>query len=267
MKDTFNIIIIDDNDLDVENLIFSLRPYTDPTVDGKVKFTVDGKAKSIVYGKKLILRTKPDLVFLEAKLGDTNGLELIDLLRNEITWDMKIIFYTILTDYENMVGAIRECAFDYLLKPVDKNELSKMIKRFLDTTQKKYLQYVPTHIQIKSLNPPEETFIILSATNDLQFLQSNNIVYLKYNSDNRQWEVFLSNSSYPTPIRRQITAVQILEKFPSFIQIHQSYIVNINYLIMIKDKKCVFHPPFNKISNLRITKLYMKKILDKFLHL
>ena len=67
--------------------------------------------------------------------------------------------------------------------------------------------------------------------------------------------------------RKNISAEQILTSSPSFIQIHQSYIININYLIMIRDKKCVFYPPFDHIRDLQVSKLYLKKLQDKFLML
>lgn len=81
-------------------------------------------------GKKLIFKTMPDLVFLDVELPDMQGPELLNLVRNEITWNMQVVFYTAYNKY--MLDAIRESAFDYLLKPIDKSELSNMMKRFIE---------------------------------------------------------------------------------------------------------------------------------------
>ena len=183
----------------------------------------------------------PSLVFLDVELPDMQGPELLNLIRNEITWNMQVVFYTAYNKY--MLDAIRGSAFDYLLKPIDKNELSKMMKRFIEKVEEEQLQTVPFHIQLRSLSPLEQTLIIPSPTNDL------------------------NNATNPVAIRKNIAADQIQASSPSFIQIHQSYIININYLIMIKDKKCVFYPPFDNVRDLQISKLYLKKLQEKFMML
>lgn len=257
MKNTYKVLIIDDDALAADNLIFELK--------ASPRFIVEGVAKNGSLGKKAIFRTMPDLVFLDMELPDMQGPELLSMIRNEITWNMQVIFYTAYNKY--MLDAIRGSAFDYLLKPVDKNELTKMLKRYIEKVEEEQLQTVPFHIQLRSLAPLEQMLIIPSLTNDLQFLRPENIGFFKYNSDRKQWEVFLNNASVPIALRKTIAAEQILGSSPSFVQIHQSYIININYLIMIKDKKCVFYPPFDNIRDLQISKLYMKKLQDRFMML
>lgn len=257
MKNKYKIVIIDDDELAVDNLVFELKTYQ--------RFNVEGIAKNGAAGKKMIFKTMPDLVFLDVELPDMQGPELLNLIRNEITWNMQVVFYTAYNKY--MLDAIRESAFDYLLKPIDKNELSKMMKRFIEKVEEQQMQTVPFHILLRSLSPLEQTFIIPSPTNDLQFLRPENVGFFRYNSGRKQWEAHLNNSTVPVAIRKNIAAEQILSSSPSFIQIHQSYIININYLIMIKDKKCVFYPPFDNIHDLQISKLYLKKLQEKFLML
>lgn len=257
MKNNYKIVIIDDDELAVDNLAFELKSYQ--------QFNVEGIAKNGAMGKKLIFKTMPDLVFLDVELPDMQGPELLNLVRNEITWNMQVVFYTAYNKY--MLDAIRESAFDYLLKPIDKSELSNMMKRFIEKVEEQQLQTVLFHILLRSLSPLEQTIIIPSPTNDLQFLRPENVGFFKYNSDRKQWEAYLNNASAPIAIRKNIAADQILASSPSFIQIHQSYIININYLIMIKDKKCVFYPPFDNVRDLQISKLYLKKLQEKFLML
>lgn len=120
MKNNYKIVIIDDDELAVDNLAFELKSYQ--------QFNVEGIAKNGAMGKKLIFKTMPDLVFLDVELPDMQGPELLNLVRNEITWNMQVVFYTAYNKY--MLDAIRESAFDYLLKPIDKSELSNMMKRF-----------------------------------------------------------------------------------------------------------------------------------------
>ena len=257
MKNEYKVVIIDDDELAVDNLVFELKMFP--------HFSVEGNSKNAASGRKLIFKAMPDLLFLDVELPDMQGSELLNLIRNEITWNMQIIFYTAYNKY--MLDAIRGAAFDYLLKPIDKTELSKMLKRFVEKAEEQRMQPIPFHVQLRSLLPLEQTIIIPSPTNDLQFLRPENVGFFKYNSARKQWEAYLNNVSTPAAIRKNISAEQILESSPSFVQIHQSYIININYLIMIKDKKCVFYPPFDHIRDLQISKLYLKKLQDRFLML
>lgn len=255
MRNLYKIVIIDDDALATENLASELKAYP--------RFSVEGIAKNGVSGKKLIFKIMPDLIFLDIELPDMQGLDLLNLIRGDITWNMQIIFYTAYNKY--MLDAIREAAFDYLLKPIDKNDLSIMLKRYTEKNAELQAQSIPSHIQLRGLAPLEETIIIPSPTNDWQFMRPENIGFFKYNSERKQWEVYLTNTPAPTILRKAITAEQILNSSPSFIQIHQSYIININYLVMIKDKRCVFYPPFDKANDLQISKMFLKKLQEKFL--
>lgn len=49
--------------------------------------------------------------------------------------------------------------------------------------------------------------------------------------------------------------------------LHQSYIININYLIMIKENRCVMYPPFEKITELIVSKKFKKTLQDSFYQL
>ena len=51
---------------------------------------------------------------------------------------------------------------------------------------------------------------------------------------------------------------------PCFVQIHQSYIININYLMMIKENRCVMFPPFENITELQVSKKFRKELQDRF---
>ena len=257
MKSKYKIVIIDDDELAVDNLVFELKSYP--------HFSIEGIAKNAINGRKIIFKTMPDLVFLDVELPDMQGSELLNLIRNDITWNMQIVFYTAYNKY--MLDAIRGSAFDYLLKPIDKNELANMMKRFVEKIEEQQMQNIPFHIQMRSLSPLEQIFIIPSPTNDLQFLRPENIGFFKYNSNRKQWEAYLNHATAPVALRKNITSDQIIESSQSFIQIHQSYIININYLIMIKDKKSVIYPPFDHIHDLHVTKMYMKKLQERFLTL
>lgn len=77
----------------------------------------------------MIDKLRPDILFLDVELPDMKGIELLEQINSCITWNMQVIFYTAYDKY--MINAIRESAFDYLLKPIDRKELECIITRFL----------------------------------------------------------------------------------------------------------------------------------------
>lgn len=63
-------------------------------------------------------------------------------------------------------------------------------------------------------------------------------------------------------LKRGTKAETILSYSPSFIQISQSIIINVNYLAMIQGKECKLYPPFDKVQGLQISRNYLKKLQE-----
>ena len=89
------------------------------------------------------------------------------------------------------------------------------------------------------------------------------IGFFRYCSERKQWEVVL-NDQLPLALRRGMTAEQITSFSPCFVQIHQSYIINIDYLMLIRDNRCVLYPPFDKITELLVSKKFKKELQERF---
>lgn len=105
--------------------------------------------------------------------------------------------------------------------------------------------------------------MIATPTNDFQVLHTEDIGYFKYNPERKQWEVY-SCTQPKIALRRNTTAENILKSSSSFVQIHQSCIININYLVTIKEKRCVLYPPFDQVNDLSISNIFHKKLLKMF---
>ena len=247
--DKYKVAIVDDDEVSLENLSFELRKDN--------RFSVSGTARNGKQGKKLITKVQPDLLFLDVEMPDMTGLELLQEMRDSIAWNMRVVFYTAYDKY--MIHAIREAAFDYLLKPFEELDLREILARFVkqvETGQKKSLS---TGISVQA----GQTFIVFTPTNDMRALRPAEIGFFRYCSDRKQWEVILNNQP-PLTLRRGMTAEQIVQYSSGFVQIHQSYIINIDYLMLIKDNNCVLYPPFDKVTELIVSKKYKKKLQDRF---
>ena len=247
--DRYKVAIVDDDELSLDNLAFGLQKFED--------FHVEGTARNGASGKKLIAKVHPDLLFLDVELPDMRGMDLLDSIRESLTWDMKVVFYTAYDKY--MVSAIRQSAFDYLLKPFEEEELELIISRFM-----KRIELERKAVSFPSaLVNTSQTFMVFTPTNDMRALRPAEIGYFRYCSERKQWEVVLSGQA-PLPLKKSPTAEQIVKYAPCFVQIHQSFIINIDYLMIIKDSKCVLYPPFENVSELLVSKKFKKELQDRY---
>jgi len=251
MDKLYKVIIIDDDEFSADNLCLELKKYN--------RLSIEGMARNGVNGRKLLERVHPDLLFLDVELPDMKGVELLELIKGTITWNMQIVFYTAYDKY--MIYAIRESAFDYLLKPVDGKELEGIIDRFMKKAEKDGA--VSLVIPPRVYATGEHTFMISTPTNDLRILRSIDIGFFRYNSERKLWEVLLSNQ-VALLLKKNTTADHIRGYASCFVQIHQSYIININYLMMIRENRCVMFPPFEHVTELQVSKKYKKELQDRF---
>lgn len=245
----YKVLIIDDDEISLEKLSYELSKDK--------RFVLEKTAKNGNHGKKMILSIQPDLLFLDIEMSDMTGLELLQEIRNSVVWNMKVIFYTAYNKY--MIQAIRESAFDYLLKPFKEQELKDILARFVKQAESGQRMLLPTAL----IPDSGKTFIVFTPTNDMRVLRPFEIGYFRYCSDRKLWEVIL-NDQQAIVLRRGMTSEQIVKYSTGFVQIHQSYIVNIDYLMVIKDSKCVMYPPFDKTSELIVSRKFKKELQDRY---
>lgn len=246
----FKVVIIDDDELSIETLLFELKKDE--------RFLVEGVARNGRQGRKLVEKVQPDLLFLDVEMPYMTGMDLLQELRDIVTWNMRTVFYTAYDNY--MIHAIREAAFDYLLKPFTDQDLKEILTRFVEQAEmpRPIFSQMP-----KMAAPGQQTLIVFTPTNDMRALHMSEIGYFRYNSEHKLWEVMLSNQP-PISLRRGVTAEQIIAYSPALVQIHQSYIINMDYLMLIKESKCLLYPPFDQVTELLVSRKYKKELQVRF---
>lgn len=249
MEKIYRVLIVDDEEGAISNLCYELKNYN--------CVSVIGQAHTGREGLKQVEAMRPDVLFLDVELPDCTGMEVVEKLRDIVSWQMDIIFYTAYNKY--MIDALRANAFDFLLKPVDPDELRIIVTRFCERAATG-TSSIP--LPVESNQP----FMAVTPTGDLRFLRVTEIGYFHYISSRKIWEIALTNGTF-LPLRRNTTAEQLCAFDPVFIQVHQSYIINIRYLVMVQDNKCIMYPPFNKVNDLVVSKKYKKAMMDRFYQL
>lgn len=251
MSSLTKVIIIDDDKPSIAVLSHELKAFQDVAVVATACNSKDGE--------QVIFKHQPQLLFLDIELPNISGLEFIASLHSRIDWGMSVIFYTSYEKY--MLQALRMQAFDFLLKPVSKDDLLLAMNRYY-LNKKQVSATTPPFLPY----PVDRPLLINNIINDKIILRPQNIGYFKYNSDRKLWEIVLDDFRHII-LRHNTTAEVILNYGTEFIQIHKTYIININYLAMIQSNTCIMLYPFNSVTELKISKMYKKKLFDKFYNL
>lgn len=117
----FTVIIVDDNKITAEMIAHSL----DWEAFGCQVKAVEHNGQR---GKTAIARIKPDIVITDIYMHGSDGLEMVELTQSLIPY-AKIIFITAHDNFKYAYKAIKLRAFDYLLKPFSKNDLSLIVSK------------------------------------------------------------------------------------------------------------------------------------------
>lgn len=90
------------------------------------EFEIIGEAEGIRKGRELITELKPDVVFLDIKMPDGSGFDLISGLGNI---DFEVVFITGFDEFA--IKALQHRAIDYVLKPIDQDKLKATLEKLM----------------------------------------------------------------------------------------------------------------------------------------
>lgn len=219
-------------------------------------YSVDvvGTAADAETAVELIIKTEPDIIFLDIELPTMSGLEFCSLIRQEIKPGTKVVFYTGYDKY--MLEAIRRQAFDYLLKPPTEQDLSQIMTRYYENK----LAGIPS---VEHTTGQLPIILVVNSLNEHTTLRITDIAYFRYNQERKIWEaVCMNNDVYL--LRHRTTADVIINYSADFIQIHKRFIVNINQIKMIQESTCILMEPMEHVNELHISKNYRAGLMKAF---
>ena len=170
---------------------------------------------------------------------------------------MHIVFYTAYDKY--LLDAIHASAFDYLLKPYKSKELDDLINRLrahVVKDEKVNIEQSLRKLLIRSK-------FAVQTISGLVFVKCEEILLFQYLKDLRCWQMMLAADRKPYKLRMSTTAKDLLGINPSFVQISQDYIVNLDYLCLIENVtlKCELYSPFTDIE-LVVSQRYYRRLRE-----
>lgn len=218
-----NAVIIDDENK-ARSVLRTLLNEECPEVN------VLGEASDLLEGVTLIKATKPDIVFLDIEMPEHSGLEILSFFEEEPI-SFQIIFTTAYNQYA--IDALKLSAIDYLLKPIDDEELKLAISKAKVALSQHLvndrLKNIEKAFQQLSLNK-----IALEVPKGIMFVAHEDIIL--FEADGVYTKVYLQNGKTEliTKTLKYFTD-QLVDK-PIFYKPHRSYLINLKYMSRLVKK-------------------------------
>lgn len=170
---------------------------------------------------------QPGLVFLDIQMPHLNGFQVLEKMPNK---NFKIIFTTAYNEYA--IQAIRFSAFDYLLKPIDIEELQAAVYRFLQSNDDYKQQYDLLKNIMHNLQTPsaDEFRLALPTKEGVHFLQPQDIVRCEAVGN---YTKFYITSGRTYIISKTLGEYDTLLTPYNFIRTHKSHLVNKKFISFI----------------------------------
>jgi len=170
-------------------------------------------------GVKAIRKFKPNLVLLDIEMPGHSGLEILDFFdENEINFS--VIFITAYNQYA--INAFKLSALDYLLKPIEPQDLEDAISRYKKRISIDKKENKNIHDKLKNIGSIK---IAAPTSNGLKFIAIETIMFIK--ADNSYTEVHINDGSKLVVSRTLKNFEDVLKDYPTFYRCHKSYIINL----------------------------------------
>lgn len=171
-------------------------------------------------GAEAIKKLKPDLVFLDIEMPRMNGFEMLEQF-SEISF--AVIFTTGYDQYA--IKAFKFSALDYLLKPIDHEELKKAVQKVGHQSQQPLAQQLEILLQKLNHQPTAINKIALPTMEGLQMVPVDSIISC---ASDRNYTAVLLKSKQKIIVSKILKEIEEMLEDYAFLRVHHSYIVNLN---------------------------------------
>lgn len=210
-------VIIDDEKNNIDNLAGLLKKYS-------LNVDVIGKASNADDAIELIININPDLIFLDIQMPGKNGF---DVLRALPQHPFEVIFVTAFDQYG--IQAVKFAAIDYLLKPINPEELKISIEKVQNKLNQKKGNFQLENLMelIKNKDFKNEHKLALATTKEIRFVNTKDI--MRCESSNAYTNFFLIDGKSILVSKPIFEYEELLTDY-DFIRCHQSHLVNKKFI-------------------------------------
>jgi len=208
-----NIAIVEDEKHSRESLKNLLEEFCEDV-------SVVGMAGTVDEAIQLLKVKKPDLVFMDIELQTGTGFDVLEALKDQY---FEVIFTTAFEQYA--IKAIKFSSIDYLLKPIDIEELQNAVRKAQDRSEEK-LYKKQLEILISNFRQPNDDHrnICLSTAEGVEFIKVQDIMYCQANGS---YTDFMLKNGQKLVVSKHLKEYETLLSGHSFMRVHNSFLINL----------------------------------------
>jgi two-component system LytT family response regulator len=177
---------------------------------------------SALDGLEKIRSLKPELVFLDIEMPQLNGFDLLERLGK---YNFEVIFTTAYNQFA--IKALKICALDYLLKPIDGDELKTAVQKALTRKSKVSSEQLEMLMNYFKPEKPKVRRVALTASDHLVFVDTNDILYCESDSN---YTTFFLVKGEKVMISKTLKDVEEILEGADFFRIHASFLINMKHV-------------------------------------
>jgi two-component system LytT family response regulator len=181
------------------------------------------EADSVKEALHKIEKESPDLLFLDINLGDGNGFDVVEQLDSPLP----VIFVTAYDQY--VMKALKVSAVDYIMKPVDPEELVSAVNKAMQVLSRAAMQE-QLQLFLNNVRDKETivTKIMLKTMESIHIVKVEDIIYCQAE---RNYTTFKLLDDTEIIVSKNLREYEEILPQQDFMRPHQSYLVNVNHII------------------------------------
>jgi len=208
-------IVIDDELKSLKTLVMMLKEYC-PVID------VVAEAKTALEGIREINTHKPDLIFLDIEMPNGSGFEMLESLPDR-TFD--VVFVTAYNHYA--LKAIKVNASDYLIKPVDVQELILCVKNIVQRRECNTKSTPDIEKLLKSIKGNNPVRLAVPTADGTEFINIRDIIRIE--AERSYCIIFMINNR-KLMLSKSLSDIEINLDKTMFFRAHKSHLVNLEHI-------------------------------------
>lgn len=243
MNKTFRTIVVEDERLPRLSLIQKLEGY-------RPQIEVIDSCDSYDSALQSILRNQPDLLFLDIQLQGRDAIQLLEEVKKTIPLP-RIIFTTAYADRKYLMSAIKLAAADYLLKPIDKNELALAISKVIQSDDR---------ADDPSQQGPTTGKLSFRTVNGKVYINTDDIAYIRADGNYSNVVAFHTQET----VLESLATLEDLLDNTIFVRVDRSTVVNIKniYKLNTKRRLCTFRSADGADIETELSKVGINLLMD-----
>lgn len=183
-----------------------------------------GEADNVDNGLELINMEQPDAVFLDIEMPGKTGIQLAEILLEQ-NFKGNVVFTTAYNTYA--IKAFRLSAIDYLLKPIQEDQLTEAVKK-LKEEKKNRNNEIRLKALSENLREDRSEVLCIPSQSGFEYLPVSEIEYLE--ADGSYVKIYCINNRSLTVSKNLKYFENALAGCDNFIRPHRSYLVNIDFV-------------------------------------